>query len=278
MPYYKIVVPTVDTIRYDFLVSKLVANEYPVLLTGPVGTGKSSTASSVLSQLDTQKYSVLMINMSAQTTSNNVQDTIEGRTEKRTKAVYVPIGGKTMICFMDDFNMPAKDTYGSQCALELVRQWIDYGFWYDRQRQWRIYVKQMLLVAAMGPAGGGRQVVSPRTISRFNLINMTFPSEATIIRIFGTMLRQQLSDFPDDIRGLGKVITLATIDMYKTVSKKMLPTPAKMHYLFNLRDISKVFQGLLRCHKDYHVTKPLQLRLWIHECFRVFSDRLTDEK
>ena len=212
------------------------------------------------------------------TTPKNVQDTIEGRTEKRTKEVFVPIGGKKMICFMDDFNMPAKDAYGSQNALEIVRQWVDYGFWYDRQKQYKIFVKQMLLLAAMGPAGGGRQIISPRTLSRFNLINMTFPAEATIVRIFGTLLKQQLSDFTDDLKSLGKQITNATIALYNEVAKKMLPTPAKIHYLFNLRDISRVFQGLLRCHKDYHNSKPLLLRLWIHECFRVFSDRLTDDK
>jgi len=49
--------------------------------------------------------------------------------------VYVPIGGKKLVTFMDDFNMPAKDTFGSQPPLELIRQWIDYGFWYDRQKQ-----------------------------------------------------------------------------------------------------------------------------------------------
>lgn len=278
MPYYKIVVPTVDTIRYDYLVAQLIAHEYPVLLTGPVGTGKSSTASAVLSRLDPQLYSLLMLNMSAQTSPNNVQEAIEARTEKRTKAVYVPFGGKRMICFMDDMNMPARDAYGSQCALELVRQWIDYTFWYDRQKQWRIYVKQMLLLGAMGPAGGGRQVVSSRTVARFNVINMSFPSEPTITRIFGTLLRQQLADFQPEIRELHKALTAGTIDMYAAVSQRMLPTPAKMHYLFNLRDISRVFQGLLRSSPEYHVTKPLQLRLWIHECFRVFSDRLTDAR
>lgn len=183
-----------------------------------------------------------------------------------------------MICFMDDFNMPAKDTYGSQLALELIRQWIDYEFWYDRLKQWRIYVKQMLLLTAMGPAGGGRQVISPRTLSRFNIINMTFPSDGTITRIFGTLLRQQLSDFTEDIKILGKLITRATIDLYQSVVKKMLPTPAKIHYLFNLRDISRTFQGLLRCSNGYHVTKQAMLRLWIHESYRVFSDRLTDER
>ena len=35
--------------------------------------------------------------------------------------VYVPIGGKKLLTFMDDFNMPAKDTFGSKPPLELIR-------------------------------------------------------------------------------------------------------------------------------------------------------------
>ena len=49
--------------------------------------------------------------------------------------VYVPVGGRKLLTFLDDLNMPAKDEYGSQPPLELVRQWIDYGFWYDRLKQ-----------------------------------------------------------------------------------------------------------------------------------------------
>ena len=47
----------------------------------------------MLAQLDVNKYTVLPVNMSAQTTSNNVQAIIESRMEKRTKNVYVPQGG-----------------------------------------------------------------------------------------------------------------------------------------------------------------------------------------
>lgn len=64
-PFYKIMVPTVDTVRYNFLVTALVLGQYPVLLTGPVGTGKSSVAHSVLQGLD-NKWTALTVNMSSQ--------------------------------------------------------------------------------------------------------------------------------------------------------------------------------------------------------------------
>lgn len=87
IPFYKIIVPTVDTVRYNYLVSSLIKNQKPVLLTGPVGTGKTSVAQSVLNELDSLEFSVLIINISAQTSSHNVQEIIESRVEKRTKVV-----------------------------------------------------------------------------------------------------------------------------------------------------------------------------------------------
>ncbi|KAL5004476.1 hypothetical protein ScPMuIL_017932 [Solemya velum] len=277
IPFFKLVVPTVDTVRYQFLVSNLVRSFSPVMLVGPVGTGKTSVAESTITKLDSKVYSFLTVNMSAQTTSNNVQDIIESRVEKRTKGVYVPIGGKKLLTFMDDFNMPAKDTFGSQPPLELIRLWLDYGFWYDRLKQSVKFIKDMFLLVSMGPPGGGRMVISRRLQSRFNLVNMTFPQESQIKRIFGSMINQKLQDFEEEIKPIGDVMTQATIEMYNAVVARFLPTPTKIHYLFNLRDISKVFQGLLRAHKDYHDTKQAMTRLWIHECFRVFSDRLADD-
>ncbi|XP_068978772.1 dynein axonemal heavy chain 2 [Bombus flavifrons] len=278
MPFYKIVVPTVDTVRYEFIVNSLLKNQFPVLIVGPVGTGKTSILQSVLNFLDEEKYSVLTLNMSAQTTSKNVQDTIESRLEKRTTRVYIPAGGKTLITFMDDFNMPMKEIYGSQPPLELIRQWIGYGFWYDREKQTQKFIQKLQLMAAMGPPGGGRNVITNRLLTKFNVINMTFPVEKQIIRIYGSMLNQHFGEFHAEVKGISNEITLSTIGLYNKVISKMLPTPAKIHYLFNLRDISKVFQGLLRSHKDYQFSRQTFLRLWVHETFRVFSDRLIDEK
>lgn len=46
------------------------------------------------------------------------------------------------------------------------------------------------------------------------------------------------------IKELGDVMVNATLDLYKMVSKQFLPTPAKSHYLFNMRDMARVFQGI----------------------------------
>ncbi|XP_060528447.1 dynein axonemal heavy chain 2 isoform X3 [Cylas formicarius] len=276
-PFYKIQVPTIDTVRYKYVVDALLENGHAVLLTGPIGTGKTSTAHSVLESLPIADYAVLHVNMSAQTSSANLQSLIESRVEKRTKGRFAPIGGKTLVTFMDDLNMPARETYGSQPPLELLRQWIDYGFWYDRQKQTKKYIEKMHILAAMGPPGGGRNVISDRLQSRFNVVNMTFPDETTVERIYSGMLQQHLAAFDESVKLVGNAVTQTTIDLYQNVSLKMLPTPNKMHYLFNLRDISKVFQGLLRSHKDYQNDRASLLRLWIHECFRVFYDRLIDD-
>ena len=65
-PFYKILVPTVDMLRYDFLVHHLILAERPVLLVGPVGTGKTSVAQGVLQKLDPNVFNLLTINLSAQ--------------------------------------------------------------------------------------------------------------------------------------------------------------------------------------------------------------------
>ena len=57
----------------------------------------------------------------------------------------------------------------------------------------------------------------------------------------------------------------------------MKPTPAKSHYTFNLRDVSKVFQGLLMSAPEVVSTPAKWAKLWLHESERVYADRLVSQ-
>ena len=48
------------------------------------------------------------------------------------------------------------------------------------------------------------------------------------------------------------------------------------HYTFNLRDVSKVFQGCLMVRAKVPSAKAF-CKLWVHEISRIFQDRLVNE-
>ncbi|XP_075915055.1 dynein axonemal heavy chain 1-like [Petromyzon marinus] len=66
----------------------------------------------------------------------------------------------------------------------------------------------------------------------------------------------------------------STMAVYAAVSAHLLPTPARCHYTFNMRDLSRLFQGILMADVDRVKDVPALLGLWHHECCRVFGDRL----
>ncbi len=69
--------------------------------------------------------------------------------------------------FMDDLNMPEPDEFGSQPPLELVREYLDHGGFYDTRRLHWTEVKNATVVAACGPPTGGRHPLSPRVVRHF---------------------------------------------------------------------------------------------------------------
>ena len=91
------------------------------------------------------------------------------------------------------------------------------------------------------------------------------------------MLSKHLQDFSDDIQGTVDAVTQATLQLYYSCLEKLPRTPLKFHYIFNLRDISRVFEGLYLSTVDKFKTKGQFIRLWRNECHRVFGDRLINE-
>uniref|UniRef100_A0A8C3ERS2 Dynein axonemal heavy chain 1 n=1 Tax=Corvus moneduloides TaxID=1196302 RepID=A0A8C3ERS2_CORMO len=173
-------------------------------------------------------------------------------------------------------------------------------------------------VCAMGPPGGGRNPVTPRLTRHFNYLSFTEMDDSSKKKIFSTILGSWmgkscrklvenwnlechlpapqgpsqprvtiLTSSPtisvsaagaDAVKDLNEPLVDATISVYLTITSQLLPTPAKSHYTFNLRDLSKVFQGMLMAEPSKVENKEHLLRLWYHESCRVFRDRLVSDE
>jgi dynein heavy chain len=128
----------------------------------------------------------------------------------------------------------------------------------------------------MGMPGGGRAQISQRLLSRFHVVNYTVLDKDSRMKIYKTIADITFLKFEEDIKALTELLALSTIDLFDSISKDFKPTPSKSHYVFNMRDISKVFEGLFRADKDRINSKDTVVKLWSHEVLRVFYDRLID--
>ena len=279
--FHNIVVPTIDTVRNSFILDSLADGGYRVLVTGARGTGKTLIAKSFL-QRQPARTQHITIGLSTTTGSNFVQSIIDASLEKRTKGTLGPqIGSDKLVVFIDDFNMPKKTSEESpfQPPLELLRQLIDYGGWYDRAKcSWQKVVDTQLL-CAMAHSTGGREVISSRTQSRFFVMNCVEYETKQTVSIFRSLLECKLPLFPDTIKALFEDISKATMVVFSAARTKFLPVPGKAHYVFDLRDLLRVAHGMCLVNSSGHEiqTKEGFLDLWIHECMRTFSDRFVDD-
>lgn len=51
-----------------------------------------------------------------------------------------------MVVFVDDLNMPMKQTYGAQPPIELLRQHQDQGHWFHPKDMTKLYLEDVILV------------------------------------------------------------------------------------------------------------------------------------
>lgn len=85
------------------------------------------------------------------------------------------------------------------------------------------------------------KALSPNpTVKRFSPFDFMFYCDR-----FSCLSCYFLSGPVPEIQPLNESLVDATIRVYSTITSQLLPTPAKSHYTFNLRDLSKVFQGIL---------------------------------
>ncbi|XP_032694671.1 dynein heavy chain 14, axonemal [Lontra canadensis] len=335
-------VATRDTVSLSFLISFLLKNFCPVLLTGDPAVGKTSAINEMLERLEGPgaldvKYSSILgevllyseikksslkqnislllsetpktgaesqdkhikkpavktdesslkndkkgiivstINFSIGITAAKAKEMILKKLVRRTKDTLGAPKNSRIVLFIDDLNVPESDTYGAQPPLELIRQLLDMGGLYDTKKNTWKNIQDLSLVAACAPAAVRRHA-SPRLLKHFSILVLPHPPQHALRAIFQAHLGMYFSinNFTSNVQKCKDQIISCSLAIYSHVCQNMLPTPAKCHYLFNLRDVFKLLLGLLQAERVVINSREMAALFFVHEATRVFHDRLIE--
>jgi len=287
--FASLLIPTVDSTRVQVFMKNALTQKKPVLLIGGPGTSKTSIAMMYIEAQPKTEILFKRINFSSASTPGIFQQIIEASVDKRSGKIFGPPVGKKLLCFVDDFSMPLINNWGDQITLEIVRQLIELGYLWNLEKGRagdQQFIEDLQWLMAMNHPGGGKNDI-PQRMKRHNCNwNIPMPSMASINQIFGAILglRFNSTDFKQDVMDNVKCLVPATMELYDRAYTKLLPTPAKFHYIFNLRDVSRVFQGMMTVPKiiaqkptnSVRTAPEFLVGVWKHECLRVFQDKLIE--
>lgn len=84
-------------------------------------------------------------------------------------------------------------------------------------------------------------------------------------------------EFDESFKGVSNRLVDTTILLFNKMMRDQLfsPSAKKFHYLFNLRDLAKISEGLMTSNSiNYKNDKEKLFKLWVYEVKRVVEDKL----
>ncbi|XP_032899964.1 dynein heavy chain 9, axonemal isoform X2 [Amblyraja radiata] len=279
IPLQACLVHTIETIRIRYFMDRLLDRRRPVMLVGNAGTGKSVLVGEKLGTLDPDEHVVKNVPFNYYTTSAMLQAILEKPLEKKAGRNYGPPGNRRLIYFIDDMNMPEVDTYGTVQPHTLIRQHLDYSHWYDRTKLTLKEIHNVQYVSCMNPTSGSF-TINPRLQRHFCVFALSFPGKDALATIYNTILSQHLkqNNFAGVLQKSTQQLINLALALHSKVASTFLPTAIKFHYIFNLRDLSNIFQGALFSTPDCLKTPQDLVKLYLHESNRVYRDKMMGEK
>ncbi|XP_029686282.1 dynein heavy chain 11, axonemal isoform X1 [Takifugu rubripes] len=278
VPLQTVLVHNPETICLTYFIDLLLQRGKPIMLVGNAGVGKTILVTDKVSKLK-EDYMVAKVPFNYYTTSAMLQRVLEKPLEKKAGRKFAPPTAKRLIYFIDDLNMPEVDVYGTVQPHTLIRQHLDYNHWYDRQRLVLKEIHNCQYITCMNPTAGSFSI-NPRLQRHFSVFSVHFPSADALATIFSSILSVHFlqGGFSYGVsRSVGTLIQ-AAICLHQKISQNFFPTAIRFHYIFNLRDLANIFQGILFALPET-IRYPSDLvHLWLHESSRVYSDKLMEEK
>ena len=127
-------------------------------------------------------------------------------------------------------NMPEVDAYGTVGPHTLIRQHIDYGHWYDRNKLTQKDIHNCQYIACMNPSAGSF-TINPRLQRHFATFAVVFPSIESLFTIYNSILADYLDNpgnkFSFLVRKMCSNVVNATLLLHAKCSQSFSPTAVK---------------------------------------------------
>ena len=251
LDFSNLLVPTMDSTRARTSSGPSTARRDPSSWSAPRGRRRRRPRSCSWPSMDPGTMLTKRSTSRRATTPGMAQYSIEAELDKRGGKNFGPPNGKKMTIFFDDVSMPEVNKWGDQTTLELVRQLVEHGgfCFLDKDKRGDFKTcEDLQYLAAMQHPGGGKNDIPNRLKRKFFIFNMVLPQHhersTTSTARCSTGASRDGTSTGTRSRSSAK-LTNATIQLWRVMKARMLPTPAKFHYVFNMRDLSRVFQGIL---------------------------------
>ncbi|KAF4517247.1 hypothetical protein B566_EDAN011631, partial [Ephemera danica] len=249
VPLLATLVATSETTRLRYFMDLLMAERTPLMLVGGSGCGKSLLVSDRLAALP-ESHLVANVPFNYYTTAEMLQKVLEKPLEKKAGRNYGPPGSKTLV-----------DPYGTVQPHTLLRQHLDYGHWYDRNKLTLKDIHNTQYVACMNPTAGSF-TINTRLLRHFSVFALSFPETEAVEFIYRSILTQHVTSpqhqfGPGVMRAVPAVVD-AALGLHARASQMFLPTAT------NAGESLQSGEDLAR--------------LWLHEAQRVYGDKMADER
>ncbi|KAJ1495030.1 P-loop containing dynein motor region D3-domain-containing protein [Baffinella frigidus] len=247
--------------------------------------------------------------LSHHSSAGHLQGCIESILERRQGRTYGPAGGRACSVLITDVSMPHVNRHGHQATAEMLRELVEDRVLANFQKpgEWK-FVRGLDYLATMATPGGGRPDLPPRLKRHFTLVYVPRVVRVDLESIFGSIMRQyaaQEKATPEVTKvanasvsvtmkifeQLMHIIQPTSVKFHHTVANASVsvtmkiferrmhiiqPTSVKFHHTVSVRDISRLYAGVIRLHWDEITTRESFVRLWKHEAERAFTDKLVE--
>jgi dynein heavy chain len=283
-------VPSASTAPHTYLMQRFYQHRRPFMLVAPRGVGSTSFVAAALRDLSATDWVSVHASLTAGTTVAQLQSQINSVLVLRKRHTYGPSDGRKAVVFLDDVGVVSPDACGAQAPCELVRQHLDHGAWCDVGDMQRRDVVDTHFAGTLKAAHAQDGRVSSRFLRHFSLVAMHALPDDALKSVFTAVMtwhtaglappsgkETDRAHFTAKMMRISKQALAATVDVMSTLSERLPATPATPHYRFGVRDVANVTRGLCLSESDSFVDAHVFLRLWLHECMRVFCDRLVSD-